>query len=1288
MPDKNKNNLLKSLEEITENYVFTPDNFIKMIFILMRIKADIPVIMMGETGCGKTSLIRKLSELMNNGETYNMKILNIHPEITAQNITEFIKNEVNEASIILSKNESIKFMNNNNYIGQIYFEKKIWIFLDELNTCKSMGLISELFCKKSFNGEKLPSNVILIGACNPYRYGIRMEEIGLDVDLAYKEKEDNLNDKQKEIIRHNSLDSKNKLVYNVNPLPFSLLYYVFNFGNLGKEDEVKYIEKMIQYNFDKIIEKNMKKKELSKLIKELPKLKELAKKLIEKSHCFIREKYDKSSISLREIQRFNLFFKFFYENLSDNFELEKEIQFSNSFKPYNIIISSIYLSIYICYYLRLTDKELRKQLYDILNKKLYNKNNNLLENDFLFICKAEQDFLIENINIEKGISKNNALIDNLFSLFVAINNKVPIFIVGKPGSSKSLSVQLITKAMKGSYSSNLFFKKLPKIIMNSYQGSMGSTSESVENIFTRAKNVLNNFEKEKKNIISMVFFDEMGLAEYSPNNPLKVIHYQLDYDLIKEKNPVAFVGISNWKLDSAKMNRGIFISIPDPDKEDVKDTAFTIGKSFDFFLAEKNKDFFYNLGEIYFNYKEYLKKEYHLDRKEDFHGNRDFYHLIKNCSQNLLIKYNKNKDINENDLIEIGLNSIERNFGGITFNDITSVEKVKYFFKEKYPSFEINKEYDVIGRITDNISDINSRYLLLEYESSSSLYYLLKSIISKLNKDYYFYFGSKIKKDQSEEYIFKVLNKVQIFMEQKIILIMENLDLVYPSMYDLFNQNFAIIGDKRYARLATDSNTNNYSLINQDFRCIINVNIKEVNKLEAPFLNRFEKQIISFEYFLSKELIKESNRIYNIINDMCYVDKNSIYKGINYDLKKLLINCDLEEIRAIIYDSDKKGIAKEELLDLILSKISLTLPQDIILYLKYNKKYPDEYKKIIDYYQKGEHINLYRFIQTMKDQKNVIYTFSNIFDIMQIKNDINNKTFGNINKENTIILKINNIESENEFEEILNNFMNNNKQKLCIIQFNTDEGSMMNYIQYFIENKEKEHLKNNKDKKIKENKKVFIFIIHIRRIFNHELENFELKDEKTKKEINKKILKETISNLSGYYQIFIDNLNGDEKLTVDIILKMKGNGLFSKFLDLDEELSKNIFKSILYIKYNINSYIGNLNKDNYIKTLLDYIKNNKKIRDLINECILRQITYEDDIMNEIFKKKNTINESDIDIVSIIKRYLLNLYIHKLNLLVFKAEKDHFFSSLLSFNESNYIEDLNIINKYYGNSLNM
>jgi MoxR-like ATPase len=84
----------KSFEEITGNYVFTADNFVKMVLILLRIRSNIPVIMMGETGCGKTSLIRKLSELKNNGNANKMKILNIHAGTTDKNIINFIENNV------------------------------------------------------------------------------------------------------------------------------------------------------------------------------------------------------------------------------------------------------------------------------------------------------------------------------------------------------------------------------------------------------------------------------------------------------------------------------------------------------------------------------------------------------------------------------------------------------------------------------------------------------------------------------------------------------------------------------------------------------------------------------------------------------------------------------------------------------------------------------------------------------------------------------------------------------------------------------------------------------------------------------------------------------------------------------------------------------------------------------------------------------------------------------------------------------------------------------------------
>ena len=58
--------------------IITDDNFRKMILILYIIVANIQVILMGETGCGKTRLIRKLNQLINNGEE-KLETINMHP---------------------------------------------------------------------------------------------------------------------------------------------------------------------------------------------------------------------------------------------------------------------------------------------------------------------------------------------------------------------------------------------------------------------------------------------------------------------------------------------------------------------------------------------------------------------------------------------------------------------------------------------------------------------------------------------------------------------------------------------------------------------------------------------------------------------------------------------------------------------------------------------------------------------------------------------------------------------------------------------------------------------------------------------------------------------------------------------------------------------------------------------------------------------------------------------------------------------------------------------------------
>ena len=62
--------------------------------------------------------------------------------------------------------------------------------------------------------------------------------------------------------------------------------------------------------------------------------------------------------------------------------------------------------------------------------------------------------------------------------------------------------------------------------MFSYQCSQLSTPESVIEIF----NTANNFQKKQDitNYVSVVVLDEVGLAEDSPNLPLKALHPLLE----------------------------------------------------------------------------------------------------------------------------------------------------------------------------------------------------------------------------------------------------------------------------------------------------------------------------------------------------------------------------------------------------------------------------------------------------------------------------------------------------------------------------------------------------------------------------------------------------------------------------------------------------------------------------------------------------------------------------------------------------------------------------------------
>lgn len=50
------------------------------------------------------------------------------------------------------------------------------------------------------------------------------------------------------------------------------------------------------------------------------------------------------------------------------------------------------------------------------------------------------------------IALNKALKENIFVTFVCVMNKIPVLIVGNPGSSKSLAVNYLASALTGASS--------------------------------------------------------------------------------------------------------------------------------------------------------------------------------------------------------------------------------------------------------------------------------------------------------------------------------------------------------------------------------------------------------------------------------------------------------------------------------------------------------------------------------------------------------------------------------------------------------------------------------------------------------------------------------------------------------------------------------------------------------------------------------------------------------------------------------------------------------------------
>ena len=219
-------------------YVLTIDNLKKMLAIHMRFRCNIPVIIMGETGCGKTRLISFMCKIQaNNLKIQNMVILKIHGETTKQDIISGYRN-----ALKLAKE------NVTHHVDTI-------LFFDEANTSHKIGLIKEILCDRRIDGETIPTDVRLqfIAACNPYRRHSeaminKLTSAGLGMLRNRSQAREQFGD-----------IPLRDLVYRVIPLPRSLLPLVWDFGELSSETEYCYIVEILHVHINTQIYERFRK---------------------------------------------------------------------------------------------------------------------------------------------------------------------------------------------------------------------------------------------------------------------------------------------------------------------------------------------------------------------------------------------------------------------------------------------------------------------------------------------------------------------------------------------------------------------------------------------------------------------------------------------------------------------------------------------------------------------------------------------------------------------------------------------------------------------------------------------------------------------------------------------------------------------------------------------------------------------------------------------------------------------------------------------------------------------
>lgn len=792
-----------------DTYELTTDNMLKILAIEMRFRCGIPVIIMGETGCGKTRLIKFLSDLRRSGTAAEtLKLVKVHGGTTAGAIYDIVR----EAEVLAFGNK-------------LQHRLDTVLFFDEANTTEAISCIKEVLCDRTVCGQRLArdSGLHLIAACNPYRKHsdqtiARLEAAGLGYRVRAEDTADKLGS-----------TPLRQLVYRVHALPPSLIPLVWDFGQLNDAAEKLYIQQIVQ----RLVASTTMD----------PKVTHVVTDVLAASQRFMREREDECSfVSLRDVERCGRVFRWFYER-SDTL-LPKLQSFlrrsgagSHAFER-DPVLWALVLAVGVCYHASLEKQEAYRRAICRFLPAPYDDSRLVLDE-----ITRVQDLFLDGVSLRKTIAKNLALKENVFMMVICIELRIPLFLVGKPGSSKSLAKTIVADAMQGPAAPSDLFRGLKQVHLVSFQCSPHSTPQGIVGTFRQCARFQQG--RDLQQYVSVVVLDEVGLAEDSPKMPLKALHPLLEDGCIEDgpdpHKKVGFVGISNWALDPAKMNRGIAVARGSPNEKELIASARGICSS-EPLVQERVQGYFQPFAKAY----ETVCKS----QDKEFFGLRDYYSLIKMvfASAKAARRRPSPREI---------ARAVLRNFSGkdgVQALDIFAAG-LPGLALEEVSTMELIRE-NVLGAEPD---EAECRYLLVLTRNYVALQILQQTLFGDRQRPEII-FGSSFPRDQEYTQICRNIHRVKICMETGRTVVLLNLQSLYESLYDALNQYYVYLGGQKYVDLGLGSHRVKCR-VHPDFRLVV-VEEKDVvyEHFPIPLINRLEKHYLDIHTVLAawqRNLVEE-----------------------------------------------------------------------------------------------------------------------------------------------------------------------------------------------------------------------------------------------------------------------------------------------------------------------------------------------------------------------------------------------------------------------------------------------